>query len=128
MRFTATCVTYQTQDDVAMLGFADDEFKTTRYVLLQKDLEPSQRDLELAHDTLYIEIDDQRHSRYGGVVKAQLQESRLVLKLDPQAAADMSVDDTIEISFRVPMERLKEISNQLRLLLGNDIVQVDASI
>ncbi|GIW82863.1 MAG: hypothetical protein KatS3mg105_4670 [Gemmatales bacterium] len=128
MRFTATCVTCQTQDDVAMLGFADDEFNTSQYVLLQKDLEPSQEDLELGHDRPYIEIDDQRYSRYGGVVKAQLKENQLVLKLDPQAAADMSVDDTIEISFRVPMERLKEISSQLRLLLGNDIVQVDASI
>jgi len=128
MKFTANCVTCQTQDNVAMLGFADDEFNTTQYVMLEKDLQPSQQDLQLGHDKPHIEIDDQRHSGYGGVVKAQLQESQLALKLDPQAAADMAVDDTIEIAFHVQKERLKEIGNQLRLLLGNDIVQADANI
>lgn len=128
MRFTATCVTCQTQDDVAMLGFADDEFNTTQYVMLQRGLmPPSPQDREAGFDRPHIEVNSQTHSGYGGVVKAQLQENRLVLKLDPQAAADMSVDDTIEIAFRVPMERLKEIGDQLRVLLGDDIVQVDVS-
>ena len=128
MKFTANCVTWQTHDDVAMLGFADDEFNTTQYVILQKDLLPSQQDLQLGHDKPYIEIGDQRYSSFGGVVKAQLQENQLVLKLDAIAATNMSVDDIIEIAFHLSKERLKEAGNQLRLLLGNDIVQADANI
>jgi|SRR5579885_3611987 hypothetical protein len=118
MMLTANCVTCQTQDDVAMLGFADDEFNTTQYVMLQKGLKPSQQDREQGFDQPHIEVNSQIHSGYCGVVEAQLQENRLVLKLDPQAAADMSVDDTIEIAFHVPTERLKEMGDQLRLLLG----------
>jgi hypothetical protein len=106
-----------------MLGFADEEFNTTQYVMLQKGLRPNQQDREHGFDQLHIEVNSQIHSGYGGVVEAQLQENWLILKIDPQAAANMSVDDTIEIAFHVSMERLKEISNQLRLLLGSQRVR-----
>jgi hypothetical protein len=123
MKLTAHYVTCQTQDDVAMLGFADDEFNTTQYVMLQKGLKPNQQDRECRFDQTYIEVNSQIHSGYGGVVEALLQENRLVLKLDPQAAADMSVDDTIEIAFQVQKGRLEEIAEQLRLLLGAERVR-----
>lgn len=122
MKLTANCVTCQTQDDVAMLGFADDEFNTTQYVLLQRGLKPSQQDRDCGFDTAHIEVNSQLHSGYGGVVEARLQENRLLLTLDPQAAADMSVDEAIEITFQVPKGRLKEIGDQLRLLLGPEKV------
>ncbi len=122
LEFYAKSVVTQTDDGSAMLGFADDEFNTTQYVLLQRDLEPSQQDLNLGHDKPHIEINDQRHSGYGGVVEAQLQGNRLVLKLDAQAAADMSINDIIEIAFCVSTERLKDIAEQLCLLIGKDRV------
>lgn len=124
MKLTARCVTCQVFDGVAMLGFADDEFKTTQYVLLQKDLEPSQQDLELGHDRPLVEINDQRYSAYGGVVEAHLQEKGLLLRLAPQAAADMTVDEIIDITFNLPMDKLKEISDQLCLLIGRERVHV----
>ena len=118
MELIANCVTCQTQDEVAMLGFADDEFNTTQYVMLQRGLKPSQQDREHGFDQLHIEVNSQIHSCYGGVVEARLHEKQLVLKLDLQAAADMSVDDTIEIALHVPAQTLKDIDEQLRLLLG----------
>lgn len=125
MMLRANCVTCQTQDDVAMLAFADDEFNTTQYVMLQKGLKPSQQDRTLGLDNLHIEVNSQDQSGYGSVETALLEKDRLVLNLDPKAAAAMSVDATIEISFRVPMEKLKQISDQLRSLLGPDKVQVN---
>lgn len=120
----ANCVTCQTQDDVAVLAFADDEFNTTQYVMLQKGLKPSQEDRALGLDKLYMEVNSQGQSSHGGVETAQLESNRLLLTLDPKAAAKMSLGDTIEISFRVPREKLTEISDQLRFLLGPDNVQV----
>ena len=125
MMLRANCVTCQTHDDVAMLAFADDEFNTTQYVMLQKGLKPSQQDRALGLDKLHIEVNSQDQSGYGSVETAWLEENRLVLKLDPKAAADISVDETIEISFRLPMEKLREIGDQLRSLLGRDKVQVN---
>jgi hypothetical protein len=126
MRFSANCVTCQTRDGVALLGFADDEFNTTQYVLLQRELGPQRpEDREAGFDKPHIEVNSQTHSGYGGVMDARLHETSLVLRLDPQAAARMFVDDTIEIAIRVPSEKLDEIGEQLRLLLGNDIVRVE---
>jgi hypothetical protein len=122
MKLTANCVICQTQDDVAMLAFADDEFNTTQYVMLQKALKPSQLDRECGFDQHHIEVTSQNHSAYGAVVGAQLQDNRLLLRLDPHAAGDMSVDDAIEIAFHVPKERLNEIGEQLRFLLGAERV------
>jgi hypothetical protein len=120
MKLTANCVTCQTQDDVAMLGLADDEFDPTQYILLQKGLHPSPQDRECGFDQTYIEVNSQIHSSYGGVIEAQLQDNRLVIKLDPQAATDMSVDETIEITFYGPKET---IAAQLHILLGADRVR-----
>jgi len=119
MEFTAHYVACQIRDNVALLGFADDQSNTTQYVLLQRDLEPSHQDRELGHDNFHIEINGQQYSGYGGIASARLQGSRLVLQLDPQTAADISVDNVIEITLLVPMEQLKELIKQLRLLLGD---------
>ncbi len=121
MKLMANCVTYQTQDDVAMLGFADDECNPSQYIMLQKGLRPSSQDRECGFDQTYIEVNSQIHSGYGGVVEAQLKENRLVLKLDPQAASEMSVDETIEITFRGPKETIAE---QLRILLGGERIRL----
>ncbi len=125
MKFTANFVMRQTQDNMAQLGFADDEINTVHYVLLQKNLQPSNKDRELGHDKTHIEIDDQRHSGFGGVMKARLKQDGLVLTLTNQAATRMFVDETIEIDFVVADAKLIEIGNQLRLLFGDDKVQVD---
>src|SRR3974390_3002403 len=129
MRFTANCVTYQTQDGVAMLGFADDEFKTNQYVLLQKGLAPpSPQDRQGGVGRPHIEVNSQSPSGYGGVARAQLLENRLVITLHPQAAAEMTVDDSIDIAFHVSKQRLREMGNQLCLVLGKDIVEVDSGV
>lgn len=124
MAFTATFVTCVTQDNVIILGFADKEFQTSQYVMLQKEISPpSAQDRLMGLDKPHIEIDSQAHSGYGGVVRAVLRKNGLVLELDPQAARKMSVDETIEIVFDVSTERLTMIADQLRLLFGNEKVQ-----
>lgn len=129
MRLTANYVTCETQDGVAMLGFADDEFNTTQYIMLQRQLTPpSPQDREAGLDRPHIEVNSPTQSGYGGVAKADLQQNRLVLELNPNAAADMSVDDTIEIAFHLPVERLKKVGDQLRLILGKDRVQIDGQL
>jgi len=91
-------------------------------------MKPSRQDLQLGHDKPHIEINDQSHSGYGGVTEVQLKENSLVLKLDSSAASKMSVDDTLEIAFHVSKEKLLGIGNQLRLLLGNDIVRINVGM
>jgi hypothetical protein len=54
--------------DVLMVGFADDEFDTKEYILLQKTLVPGQKDKELGLDKVHIEYNDQSRSTYAGIL------------------------------------------------------------
>jgi hypothetical protein len=107
------------------LGAADELDEHSSLCSAAKNLQPSEKDRELGRDKTHIEIDDQCHSGYGGVMKAHLRKDGLVLTLTNQAATRMFVDETIEIDFVVADAKLIEIGNQLRLLFGIDKVQVD---
>jgi hypothetical protein len=53
--------------NVLMVGFADDEFDTKEYILLQKTLVPDQKDKELGLDKVH-EYNDQSRSTYAGIL------------------------------------------------------------
>lgn len=124
MRFTASCISWQIEDGVALLGFADDEFHTTQYLLLQRTLEPDQQDRALGMDRVYIEWSEQSRSAYGHVEEARLRRDGITLRLDPATAAAVSNGERLEIVFDVTAPRLLEIAEQLRLLIGPDRVHV----
>lgn len=127
MKLAADCVTFQTKDDVAILGFADDALNTAQYVLIQRSLRPSPTDAQLGFDRPYIEVNEQAHSGYVEVSKATLQASGVVLKLATATALKMGIDDTIEITLRAPAESTRQLADQLRLVLGDERVKVETT-
>jgi|GEM_PF-2352263 len=129
MRFKAACIVSQIQDDIALLGFADDEFDTTQYVTLQRELSRlPQEEIELGFDKLHIEVNSQGHGDYDEVAGALLLKNQLVLRLSPETAEEIGVDDVIAIDFEVSVERVQEISDMLVLLMGSEVVAIDDDI
>ena len=124
MRFTASCITWQNENGVAVLGFADDELNTTRYVLLQRTLEPDQQDRSLGQDRVHIEVNDQSQSAYGDIEEAQLRTEGVTFRFDPTTAAKVSHGEAIEIAFEVTAPKLQEMAEQLRLLIGQGMVHL----
>lgn len=124
MVLRATCITFQVEDDVALLGFADDAINTSQYVMLQRELPHKGRHSTVNDNRLHIEINTQRHSGYCDVVTAHLGDDRLVLTLNQEMAASMSLDERIEILLHVSRDALSEIGDHLRLLLGPDRVHI----
>ena len=120
MRFKASCITWQNENGVAMLGFADDEFNTTQYLLLQRTLEPDQQDRALGHDRVHVQLNER--SAYGNVEEAQLRKQGISFWLDQVTAATVSNGEGIEIAFDVTAPRLKDMAEQLRLLIGQERV------
>jgi hypothetical protein len=118
MQFTATFVTYQNENDTVLLGFADSEFDTTNFLLLQRNLEPDDRDIANGLDGLHIQFNN--HFAYGKIESASLRTSGLALRLDQATAAAISNGEAIEIAFDLPATRLPELESQLRLLIGED--------
>ena len=58
MQFTASFITWQQENGAALLGFADSEFDTTNFLLLQRTLDPNQQDVALVQDGLHIQLND----------------------------------------------------------------------
>jgi len=129
MRFKAACIVSQIEDGIALLGFADDEFDTTQYVTLQRELSRlPQEEIELGFDKLHIEVNSQGHGDYGDVAGALLLKNQLVLRLSPETAEKIGVDDVITIDFEVSMDRVKEIRGMLVMLVGSEVVEIDDDI
>jgi len=122
MKFHATRITCQVEDGVAMLGFADDDFNTTQYLLLQRTLEPDQQDRGLGMDKVHIELNSQIRSAYGNVEEAQLRTRGVVFRLDPATAAKVSDGETIDVAIDMTASKMKEVAEQLRLLIGEERV------
>lgn len=91
--FTAGFVHASEENGTRMAGAADDRFDTDRYMLFMQTLEPTAQDVRLGHDQVYVEIDRQGHSGYGGVAGVTLSNERLTLKLTRTAADSMGVED-----------------------------------
>lgn len=81
-----------------MIGFADDEFSPSRFVLIQKLLKVDERDRAMGFDKVHIQIEDQSRSGYGGIVEISAGHDRLTVFLDQAARAALKIDGDIEIS------------------------------
>lgn len=64
-----------------MVGFADDEFETENYILLQKAFEFDTQDVELGMDGEYIEINGQENSGYKCVEQAMFNNERFYINV-----------------------------------------------
>ncbi len=96
-------------EDVIIVGFADQEYDTRRYVLLQRSKHVSAEEELLGHGEVHIAINDERCSAYGAVERIILSESQVTIELDKDAAGSLGVNEKIAICF------FKEAVDLLRL-------------
>lgn len=73
------------ENDVIMVGFADDEFDTQNYVLLQRTLNPSQEDVKSGFDKIHITYNEESQSLYDGILKFYFTENFIEITLNEEA-------------------------------------------
>ena len=117
--FDATVVTTDGEPGIAMVGFADREFGTNRYLLFQRDLTSSAQDRKLGFDRIHIERDGQQNSTYGGIRELRLTNSSLTVRLEPSAAKIVSEGKEIEVRFSITSEKKEELARALQLLVAD---------
>ena len=83
--FTAKMVYASKEEGYYLVGFADDEYETKEYVLLQKAFDFDEQDITLGMDGEYIEINGQENSGYKCCCSAVLSDASFVVKLEPGA-------------------------------------------
>jgi len=104
--------------DVLTIAFANSP-EPESYLLLQRSLVPTNQDKRLGLDRVYIELNEQIHSAYGGIRRAQLQGDRLFLTLDSQTASKLGSDEHLEV--KVNPSDAKNLRTKLNELFADQL-------
>jgi Immunity protein 10 len=107
-------------DDVAMVGFADDQYDTKAYVLLQRDRNPSEEDRKAGEHKVHITVDDQARAAYGAIISATLHRNWLTLMLDKRQTTKLGTAEEIIIRFPAGVLEQGELVARLRDLFAEE--------
>lgn len=82
-------------DGVFVLALAERPDGAGRHVILQKTIEPDEQDVELAWDTVYIEVEGEERSGYGGIRKVTLSDGEIRIDLNERGREFLGIDGKI---------------------------------
>ncbi|RNF85412.1 Imm10 family immunity protein [Montanilutibacter psychrotolerans] len=106
--FDAKCVAVEDPDgECYLVGFADQEFDTQHYLMLQRAFEHDEQDVELGMDTFHVEWCSQENSGYGGITRFLLKPDGAEVTFDAEASEALGGMERLSISFQLgPAEHL----------------------
>lgn len=112
MEFSAFQVEFSVANGVALATFKQNP---ENYLILSRTLKPDPQDRKLGMDQIYIELNDQKHSTYGGVAMGYFDSSRLEFCLNNRSSGNVGVTK-ISIQFNLPPERLLKLRDVISIL------------
>ena len=104
--FTANHVSVEEDREYWLVGFADAEFNPKRYILLQRERQPSALDAELGLAGYQIELGDQNHSCYGGIETLELLRDRVTIAFDDDGVSALSSGRTMVVRIELRQRQL----------------------
>ncbi len=104
--FTAQFAFSEDDGETMTAGLADRQFAPSRYITFQRARNPTQQDVQLGMDGVYIEVNDQIHSSYGVVERVQLSAAKLDVILDENAAKTMKLPPYFSIVLEQDLDGL----------------------
>lgn len=116
--FHANCVTVEDRDDFWLVGFADDEFKTRDYLLLQRGVEDDEQDLVFGMNTYHVERNDQKWSGYGGIESFELHRDRVKICFSKAGGNRMGSVTEMEITFQTDGDEYARLKDRLGRIFG----------
>lgn len=103
-------------NDMVIVGFADNEFETKEYVLLQKSLTYDENDIKLGFHEVSITINDQIKSAYGGIKQIIVQPQKVRIHLKSDTAEKLRTDHTIDIVLAKEMSISQKVVEDLKYM------------
>jgi hypothetical protein len=120
LKFHANTYSAYTEDDVQILGFADDGQQPEHYLLLQRAECFDEQDRQLGMDTYYVELGGQGVAGYGGIEQLQLAPGRLTLRFSSTLDWCRGLP-SLDISWDAGLASVEEVRAALgEMLLGTD--------
>ena len=110
--FAATCVSMDEDSDLWLVGFADAEFNTQRYLRLQrgKSLEAELgEDTVLGPDAYHVEVDDQSRSCYEGIKRFELFHDHAVVEFEDATLPVLGGEKVIVVEFALRQQQLDQL-------------------
>ena len=105
------------EDSFAICLGAMDNEELQEYLMLQTSFDEEQS----LNDQLYLEINDQSSSTYGGILKCILTPESLIFHLTDSAASELGLDNSAEMRIKLQLD--KEQVEELTLALVEVIFQ-----
>jgi hypothetical protein len=115
-RLVAHHITVSDEETYLLIGFADHEFDTRAYIMLQQAYEFDEQDRTLGMDTVYIERDDQSQSTYGGIEQVMLTPTTVCLTLSAETAHTLGSEIDLCITITPTPTELRTLRDGLRQL------------
>lgn len=119
-KFNARHITSDDDGSTIVIGFADDEFSPSRYVLIQKSLNTDERDRVMGLNKIHIQIEDESRSGYGGIMEVSVSRDKLTVFLDQAARAALKINGDIEILVDPNHAALRSVVLELKKLCEED--------
>jgi hypothetical protein len=92
-----------------LVCFADEEFDTCHYLMLQRAKEFDEQDVRFGMNDVYIEFDDQGWSDYGVIRRFELHRDRVFVVVDEELARKMDGESETEVQFSLDAEKFAEL-------------------
>jgi len=109
----ASFVYFGMEDETIIIGFADDEFDTKDYVLLQKSLFID--DIPMLNK-VHITLNSENRAAYGGIVKIILSKKLITIILLKETASSLGVADSIDIEYAIEEKEFDSLISHLHKL------------
>ncbi|WP_426445366.1 Imm10 family immunity protein [Paenibacillus sp. S-38] len=106
--------------DVVLVGFADQEFETKEYILLQRSTVSDDQDKALGLDKVHITLNREDCSDYCDIKEIKLRRDSLEIILDDTTAKVHRVPNHVVIRFHAAIDQLQSIRNHLELMFQNE--------
>ena len=111
--FNAFCVSVEETADLWLVGFADSQFNTKRYLTLQRGKFPQSPEDSLDPTGYHVELDDQRIAGYEGIKHFVLFTDRVVVEFEDEALAGQRDNSEIVVEFSLRPQQLDQLRNGL---------------
>ncbi|AEI42855.1 Imm10 family immunity protein [Paenibacillus mucilaginosus] len=106
--------------EVVLVGFADQEFETKEYILLQRSTVSDDQDKALGLDKVHITINGEECSGYCDIKEIILRSDSVEIILDDSTVKVLGVPNHVAIRFNAAVDQLQAIKNHLELMFQNE--------
>lgn len=122
MKFTASIVETESNDQITNLLFADPETDPDMPAVLSFS-----RAMDIKDSAYYFEINDQSNSSYGGLESARVSRDKIEVKLKQELVEKFGDEELlhVEVQFNVDGETYQGIVETLhKIFNGHDVLEV----